>query len=87
MKTTTATRTLALITPVSGPLVPIELVPDPVFAQKIVGDGISINPLSNEFLAPCAGKILHLHPAVHALTLGNRMGLNCYCMWGWIPST
>jgi phosphocarrier protein FPr len=31
-----------LLAPLSGPLVPIEEVPDPVFAQKLVGDGVSI---------------------------------------------
>ena len=36
---------ITLTAPLSGPLVPIERVPDPVFAQKMVGDGISIDPL------------------------------------------
>ena len=36
---------ITLTAPLSGPLVPIERVPAPVFAQKMVGDGISIDPL------------------------------------------
>jgi hypothetical protein len=34
--------------PLSGPLVPLAEVPDPVFAQKLVGDGISIDPITSQ---------------------------------------
>jgi phosphocarrier protein FPr len=50
-------------------LVPIEQVPDPVFAQKMVGDGISIDPVSQSLLAPCDGEVIQLHPSHHAITL------------------
>jgi phosphocarrier protein FPr len=62
-------RTITLLAPLSGPLMPIEQVPDPVFAQKMVGDGISIDPLDQILLAPCSGEILHLHQAGHAVTI------------------
>jgi phosphotransferase system IIA component len=39
-------QTLRLTAPLSGYLLAIESVPDPVFAQKMVGDGISIDPTS-----------------------------------------
>ena len=38
---------VSLVAPITGVLVPIEQVPDPVFAQKMVGEGVSIDPLSN----------------------------------------
>ena len=60
---------LTLMAPVTGVLVPIEKVPDPVFAQKMVGEGISIDPLSDHLVAPCDGEVIHLHPAGHAVTL------------------
>jgi phosphocarrier protein FPr len=44
-------------------------VPDPVFAQKMVGDGISIDPISQSLLAPCDGEVIQLHPSHHAITL------------------
>jgi phosphocarrier protein FPr len=75
MNTSIVNGTLSLLAPVSGPLIPIEQVPDPVFAQKMVGDGISIDPLNNELLAPCSGEIIHLHPAMHAVTLSTGNGL------------
>jgi len=75
MSTPAADGKLSLLAPVSGPLVPIEQVPDPVFAQKMVGDGISIDPTNNEMVAPCPGEIIHLHPALHAVTLAVEGGI------------
>jgi len=48
---------------------PLERVPDPVFAQKLVGDGVSIDPIDSCLRAPCVGEVVHLHPAGHAITL------------------
>ncbi|HEY2343226.1 MAG TPA: glucose PTS transporter subunit IIA, partial [Chthoniobacteraceae bacterium] len=61
--------TVTLAAPLSGIIYPLERVPDPVFAQKLVGDGISIDPTDACLRAPCAGEIIHLHPAGHAVTL------------------
>lgn len=60
---------LTLKAPLSGVLVPIEQVPDPVFAQKMVGEGVSIDPLSDHLVAPCDGEVIHLHPSLHAVTI------------------
>ena len=67
--------TLTFMAPLSGPLVALQDVPDPVFAQKLVGDGISIDPVTNRLLAPCAGKITQLHPSHHAVTIMTESGL------------
>ena len=56
-------------------LVPIERVPDPVFSQKMVGDGIAVDPISESLVAPCDGEVVMLHPASHALTLAIAGGL------------
>jgi phosphocarrier protein FPr len=61
--------------PLSGILVPIERVPDPVFAQKMVGDGIALDPISQSLIAPCDGEVVQLHPANHALALKTAEGL------------
>ncbi len=66
---------VSLVAPITGILVPIEQVPDPVFAQKMVGEGISIDPLSNTLVAPCDGEVIHIHPAAHALTVRSPEGL------------
>ncbi|HBB67241.1 MAG TPA: phosphoenolpyruvate--protein phosphotransferase [Elusimicrobia bacterium] len=61
--------------PLSGILMPIEAVPDPVFARKVVGDGASLDPTTQILLAPCAGSVLNIHSAGHALTIGAEGGL------------
>ncbi|MGB4946412.1 MAG: glucose PTS transporter subunit IIA, partial [Candidatus Competibacter denitrificans] len=66
---------ITLIAPLSGPLVPLERVPDPVFAQKMVGDGISIDPLDQCLRAPCDGQIVQLHSAGHAVTVATSQGI------------
>ena len=62
---------LDVLAPLSGILVPLETVPDPVFAQKMAGDGLSLDPLSSEVLAPVSGVISQLHPACHALAVAS----------------
>jgi phosphoenolpyruvate-protein phosphotransferase len=60
---------LIILAPVSGVVYPLERVPDPVFSQKLVGDGISIDPTDNILCAPCPGEVVQQHAAGHAVTL------------------
>jgi multiphosphoryl transfer protein len=69
------TNELILRAPVSGVVYPLERVPDPVFAQKLMGDGLSIDPVDGTLRAPCAGEVVTLHPASHALTLRTPGGV------------
>jgi multiphosphoryl transfer protein len=69
------THKLVLKAPLSGLLVPIEGVPDPVFSGKMVGDGIALDPISESLLAPCDGEVVMLHGANHALTLATAQGI------------
>lgn len=62
-------ETLLLRAPLSGVLLPLAAVPDPVFAEGLFGDGVAIDPLSDTLLAPCDGVVLHLAATGHALTL------------------
>ena len=59
--------TLTLRAPLSGVVYPLERIPDPVFAQKMVGDGISIDPTDGVLLAPCDAEVISLHAANHAV--------------------
>ena len=61
--------TLELIAPMDGVIFPLEQVPDPVFSQKMVGDGISIDPTGELLSAPCDGTVSQIHRAGHAVTL------------------
>ncbi|MBB5465190.1 phosphocarrier protein FPr/phosphocarrier protein [Paraburkholderia sp. CI2] len=75
MKAPQRPQRIGLMAPLSGVLVPLESVPDPVFAQKMVGDGVSIDPTSDELLSPLAGKVTQLHSAGHATTITGDNGL------------
>ena len=73
-RATPATK-LKVLAPLSGQIWPLERVPDPVFAQKLVGDGLSIDPTDSIVLAPCDGEVIALHAAGHAVTLRTNEGL------------
>ncbi len=66
---------LILKAPLDGVIVPLEQVPDPVFAQKMVGDGASIDPINQVLTAPCDGRVTQLHKAHHAVTLTTADGI------------
>jgi phosphocarrier protein len=60
---------LALKAPLSGPVMPLSRVPDPVFSSGAMGDGIAIDPLNDCLHAPCAGVVMHVARTRHAVTL------------------
>ena len=66
---------LTLKAPLSGVVIPLGEVPDPVFAQKMVGDGVSIDPISASLVAPCDGRVVQIHSAAHAVTLASSHGV------------
>ena len=68
--------TLRVLAPISGEIWPLERVPDPVFAQKLAGDGLSIDPTSAGLLACCDGEVVALHRAGHAVTLRTADGID-----------
>ncbi len=65
---------VTLYAPLSGPVLPIEEAPDPVFSQRLLGDGVAIEPVSETLLAPCDGTIVQLHRSGHALTIAAAGG-------------
>jgi phosphoenolpyruvate-protein phosphotransferase len=65
---------IVLLAPMTGPVVPLEKVPDPVFAGGMFGDGIAIDPLEGRLVAPCDGVVTHLARTGHAVTLATAEG-------------
>ena len=62
----------------SGNVIPIEDVKDPVFASKMLGDGLAIDPIDNIILAPCDGIISMTMPDTKhtvGITAANGMEL------------
>ncbi len=57
---------LEIGSPINGKSIPIEDVKDPMFSQKMMGDGVAVVPSGNTFVAPCDGVISALFPSMHA---------------------
>jgi len=60
---------LDVLAPLPGRALPLADVPDPVFAQAMVGPGCAIDPPRGavEAVAPVAGKIVKLHPHAYVV--------------------
>ena len=67
---------------VSGKIVDIEQVPDVVFAEKIVGDGIAILPNGDTLYAPIAGVIGKIFETNHAFSIESEEGLELFVHFG-----
>lgn len=68
-------RPLQLLAPLPGVLIPLSDVPDPVFAERVIGDGLCIDPTAETLCAPMAGVVSDLQRSGHALTLTNDQGV------------
>jgi len=64
-----------ILSPVDGQVVDIADVPDEVFSQKMVGDGVAVNPASGTFCAPIDGTISKIFSTNHAFSIRNDKDL------------
>jgi len=64
-----------LIAPVSGQIVDLDQVPDPVFSERMTGDGLAILAEDDVALAPCDGTISLLFDTKHAFALTTDDGI------------
>lgn len=66
---------LVVLAPISGTVIPLDAVPDPVFAGQMVGSGAAVEPPAGEafdVVSPVAGKVVKLLP--HAFVVVERSG-------------
>lgn len=68
-------ETISILAPMTGEAIKVDEVPDQVFAQKMIGDGVAITPTSGEVLAPCDGKIIQTFPTNHVLGIQTDEGI------------
>ncbi|CDH01644.1 PTS glucose transporter subunit IIA [Xenorhabdus bovienii] len=73
---------IEIIAPLSGEIVNIEDVPDVVFAEKIVGDGIAIKPAGNKIVAPVDGTIGKIFETNHAFSIESDSGVELFVHFG-----
>lgn len=74
--------TLTLVAPMKGWAGPLAELPDAAFAQNMVGDGLAIDPLGDTLHAPCAGLVVGVHRARHAVTVRADNGAEILCHIG-----
>lgn len=65
---------LTIASPLTGWATPLSEVPDPVFAEGMMGQGIAVDPAEGRLVAPGAGRVVSVHSAGHAVTLELDVG-------------
>ncbi|GAA5219287.1 PTS glucose transporter subunit IIA [Corallincola platygyrae] len=71
-----------IFAPVTGEIVDIEEVPDVVFAEKIVGDGVAVKPTGSKLVAPCDGVIGKIFETNHAFSIESPEGIELFVHFG-----
>ncbi|MGH8181924.1 MAG: glucose PTS transporter subunit IIA, partial [Steroidobacteraceae bacterium] len=74
MRATEPRRRLILLSPLPGWSTPLDEIPDPVFAGRMLGDGLAVDPTGATLHAPCDGEIIALPQSRHAVTLRSDGG-------------
>ena len=65
----TTSQPLELLAPLSGVLLALDQVPDPVFSGRVIGDGLCIDPTSQTLCAPLAGVVSNIQDSGHAVSV------------------
>jgi multiphosphoryl transfer protein len=65
---------LTLVAPLAGWSTPLEESPDEVFAGRMLGDGVAIDPTGATLYAPCDGELVGIPATKHAVTLRTPQG-------------
>lgn len=63
-----------LYAPVAGKAIPVTEVPDPTFAEEMLGKGIAVEPTDGKVYAPCDGTVATMFDTGHAVTLEAKNG-------------
>ncbi len=66
---------IQILAPLDGTVVDLESVPDEVFAQKMAGDGVAIDPSGQTAVAPVSGDLVKLFPGGHAFGISTSEGV------------
>lgn len=69
-------NTLSVLAPVSGQIIALEQVPDPVFSEKVLGDGIAIIPEDGKIYSPVNGTVTTVSTTLHAYGFTTKDGLD-----------
>ena len=73
---------IRIVSPLTGTAVSVEKVPDPVFSQKILGDGAAIEPADGKIYSPVDGEVASVAPTLHAYGFQSDDGLEVLVHFG-----
>ena len=68
-------KQLEIAAPLTGKVIPVTEVPDPVFAEKVLGDGIAVDPTEGTVYSPVDGTIFQIAHTFHAMGIESDDGL------------
>lgn len=68
-------REETIVAPLTGNVRPLDDVPDPVFAQKMMGEGLAIEAIDGVVVSPVNGEVVQVFPTKHAVGLRSEGGL------------
>jgi len=75
-------KVVSIVSPISGKIEKIEDVPDSVFSEKIVGDGVSIRPTGDLIVSPVDGVIGKIFDTKHAFSIESKEGIELFVHFG-----
>lgn len=70
-----AKQKLKVLAPLSGEVVSLEEVPDPIFSEKMMGEGIAIMPTEGNIYSPFEGEVIFVAESKHAIGLRSKDGV------------
>ncbi|NGZ73740.1 glucose-specific PTS transporter subunit IIBC [Saccharibacillus alkalitolerans] len=63
-----------IVSPANGELQDISNVPDPVFSQRMTGDGFAVLPSDGNIVSPVNGTVFNVFPSKHAIGIMSEAG-------------
>ena len=75
-------KKMTILAPVKGKVIPLEQVPDEVFAQKVLGDGVAIIPEEGKIYSPVDGTITTITDSLHAYGFETEDGIQMIVHFG-----
>lgn len=75
-------KVIQIVAPISGSIIPLEETPDEAFSQKIVGDGVAIDPTGSFLVSPCNGEIGKIFRTNHAFSIKTPEGIELFVHFG-----
>ena len=75
-------KKMQIVSPLNGKVVPLEEVPNPVFSDKILGDGIAVVPTDGKIVSPVDGEVVSVADTLHAYGFATEDGMEILVHFG-----